>query len=251
MYMRRNRRLSGNNNGSNDTRTSINQQNINSRVSRAVNNQVRNIVKGSTFRPSLLPSLFDMQPWNNAVVRYVLSISATSLGELKVKTLCDLLAKQLGLYIIPRGSNVSTNIDIEVKIQKISGWVTSDGSVLIKFSPLNFVTPNSTGELCNISSMAQKNMYATVGYSFPYDHQVHIFQINKDFSDLTFAAVDVSANAVCEFHVHMLWRGMNSANIQQMYVAVPEKRKTRYKGVESDDEDVLSSAFDVVLSSRE
>lgn len=179
--------------------------------------------RGKRFQPTLMPSQFTSQPWNNATIRIKLTQAQLSAAAnyLQSATIIDIAQKQLGLIADTKA------LSIEFRIQKFSAWAI--GGEALRILPIDFVNGASTSELIVLDSMAQKNMYACVGYQYPMSHQVKVINSAKTSINIMY----IESDNTVEIHLNVLWRPSNQGKLISGYEYVnPSSRKKATINVE-------------------
>lgn len=196
--------------------------NLNSLVTQKVNEHI----KGKSFKPSPSPPVFQLQPWNDAIIRDKLKINQTELTY-SITKLAMNLVKQIGLYT--QHEQVYNSCGVEFQIQSITAWNISEVSGgFIRLLPIDFTnSTDQSHELATPASNAAKNQYAAVGYVFPSAHQQHVHYFppttlkNYDDDQLgNLCIIDVNGNSDVELHVKVKWRSAYGSNIALDYVTV-------------------------------
>lgn len=219
--------------------------------SRTVDSRVSNLIHGRTFRPTLMPPLFSAQPWSNATVRSIVTVTQ-KFSTVRTDTIVKNICGQLGLFYQTKDKNY--NINIEFRILSISVWFKQDQGYL-RLLPLDLIdsrnSPNHVRELTNIDCMAQKNMYASGGYVWPVTHQSLVFQ---DEASPVFA-LEGNTTGDVEYHLKVLWRGASALELNRVYVydVQPSTSRRCYSNAEeppdTDDEDIKSLFSDLDFKS--
>lgn len=158
---------------------------------------IRN-TRGYIFRPPLVPQVFSLTPFNNALIR-IREGSKTS-WNITFGDVHAVMTKQLGFTNV----TFSSEGGFEVKLQSISVWNVRDENTdltLVARDP----SGTSTTELARVDSMGMKNMYARCGYSYPITVSSSVFHTVKDGSK--HLATVYSSMAGFEVHIKLLWRG--------------------------------------------
>lgn len=171
--------------------------------------QLNTQIKGGRFRPSLMPTQFTTNPWCNITVRIMQNTANHYFTTVDI-------AKQL---IAQFGIASST---LELRIISVSAWAFKANQITIW--PTDFLSTSNAQELAVCNSMAQKNMYACVGYKYPMNHANHVFFVKPDDSKGSTVCVAEVSSGDYETHFKVLFRGGVPTSTVLRYV-VEEKQR--------------------------
>lgn len=207
---------------------------------------------GGPLVPSVEPPVITSQPWNSAIIMY----QASSTNTISYVTLLDIKTKMLNQMGFSKLINLKTNvqgnppvtdyINFDLRIQGLSMWAFSNVHLMIQ--PLDFTSSTGNVELARVESHAQKNMYARVGYSYPY----HISGTPiSTSSDAKLAAFVTSSASDVELHLRVLWKGADTglAVKKTVFDYVPLCRALRT--IADDIERPTSSQFEIIVPNPE
>lgn len=180
--------------------------------------QAESLFKGQRFQPSLMPSQFSSQPWNNATIRH--KIAQNSGSYLTSATLINVIQRQLGLSVTD-SQRKDLFLPIEYRILKFSAWAI--GGTSLRILPMDYLSGTSTSELTVLDSMAQKNMYACVGYQYPMSHQVKVLSAQSDKYNVFY----LEADSTVELHISILWRPSDQGKLTLKFEYVKEDTKSK------------------------
>lgn len=155
-------------------------------------------VRGGTFRPSSVPQVYSLTPFNQALIR--LREGTKSPWNISIGDVHAVMTKQLGFT----GINFTGESGFEFKLQAISVWNIVDGNSDLTLAVRDPSGTSST-ELSRVDSMGMKNMYARAGYNYPVSVSSCVYHSIKDAGKQV--ASIYGTRPGYEVHLKILWRG--------------------------------------------
>lgn len=215
------------------------------RIDSIINKRISTITRGRSYRPTLMPPEYDIQPWNSATIRHNVVVPSNS-AKLTGQDLFQVLHQQLGLFTVDCPSQKSLAIRVEWRIQSFAAWNLSGN--FLRGCPMNFIAGKSNAgsqELANPASMGQKNMFPCIGYIYPVDHQNFVFysEPTKTAPNSYILFLDAADSDKVEIHWKILFRGAATVDQTLQYVPspIPFKGRVRLNDVLRDIEALVIS----------
>lgn len=180
------------------------------------NRSSRKTVSGNDFTgrkllPSEVPPVVNAAPWNTGTLIFRVDKAATT--SVSMSTLRPIAKAQFGFNNITDAG--TSTVHFEFRIQSVSCWAIT-GSTLSLY-PIDLVRGTNSGsqvELARLDSIAMRNMYARTGFSFPGAIRAIPLSTDRDGGQKIFV---VKSDGSIEAHIHVLWRGANTAELQRTY----------------------------------